>query len=134
MRLYFLTIVGILLLFMQATDPSHAEEAAPNCENPRNQIEINMCVKIRLDKAEREMNNLLDLKIQQLTNPSSERLISAQEAWIPFREKSCVYESGGSKGGSGWAMRYNSCMAIMAEKRTRELQIYLSCTANGCPD
>jgi len=119
---------------MHVTTPAHAEETAPNCESPRNQIEINMCVKIQLDKAEREMNDLLDLKTPQLTNPSSERLISAQEAWISFREKSCIYESSGSKGGPGWAMRYNSCMASMAKKRAQKLQIYLSCTANGCPD
>jgi uncharacterized protein YecT (DUF1311 family) len=121
-------------LFLFTSGYSYASKEESNCVSPLNQIEINMCAKSRYDNAAHKMNTLYDSKLSILTKASRERLRFAQEAWIIFRERSCIYESSGVDGGSGWQMMYNTCMAHMTEKRVAELQGYADCTENGCPD
>ncbi len=131
MRLVFLTAT---LLSLFAPNCSYAAKEEVNCASPLNQIEINICAKTRYENAARNMHALYDSKLSTLKKSSRERLRFAQEAWIIFRERSCIYEASGIDGDSGWQMMYFNCMADMTEKRVKGLQEYTSCTANGCPD
>jgi len=80
------------------------------------------------------MQELYDSKLLSLTKESRQHLSFAQEGWIIFRERTCIYQAQGIDGGSGWQMMYLSCMARMTEKRVAELQEYIACTTNGCPE
>ena len=131
MRPLLATIAIIYLVFPKL---SHAEEAIINCTSPTGQVEINECIKERYGNTSRHMHELYDSKLLSLTKESRQRLRFSQEAWLTFRERTCVYQSQGIDGGQGWQMMYLSCMTSMTEKRISDLQEYIACTENGCPN
>jgi len=112
------------------------EDAASNCNENGNALQLSFCALSRFIKANSEMKNLYFEMIEQLnSNESKERLRDAQEAWTIFRDKSCLYEAGPEPTiTAGWANQQFSCLALRTEQRILELKTYIDCTQNGCPD
>lgn len=76
--------------------------AAVDCANASNQATMNQCAAQENKAADKELNTVY----QQITarlkdNPDGKKLlVSAQRAWIGFRDAECKFSASGVAGGS----------------------------------
>ncbi|RIJ12131.1 MULTISPECIES: lysozyme inhibitor LprI family protein [unclassified Pseudomonas] len=111
--------------------------AAVDCANASDQATMNQCAGQENKAADKELNAVY----QQITarlkgEPASKKLlISAQRAWIGFRDAECEFSASGVKGGSMYPMIYSSCITRVTKDRTEALKQYLKCEEGdvGCP-
>jgi uncharacterized protein YecT (DUF1311 family) len=97
----------------------------PNCNNPQTQSEMNICASIAYQNADRKLNQVYRQLLPKLSASRKQKLISAQQAWIKFRDSSCEFERSAYEGGSLAPMIYGFCLANVTEQRTKDLQRYL---------
>jgi uncharacterized protein YecT (DUF1311 family) len=97
----------------------------PNCNNPQTQSEMNICASIAYQNADRKLNQVYRQLLPKLSAARKQKLISAQQAWIKFRDSSCEFERSAYEGGSLAPMIYGFCLANVTEQRTKDLQRYL---------
>ncbi|MCA2686367.1 MAG: lysozyme inhibitor LprI family protein [Microcystis sp. M038S2] len=97
----------------------------PNCNNPQTQSEMNICASIAYQNADRKLNQVYRQLLPKLSASRKQKLISAQQAWIKFRDSSCEFERSAYEGGSMAPMIYGFCLADVTEQRTKDLQRYL---------
>jgi uncharacterized protein YecT (DUF1311 family) len=93
------------------------------------------CFSSEYEYYDHELNRLYTIQIEHLQEPNKTRLKEAQRAWINFRDKDCAYSAGPqSEGGSLWYIEYSGCMIARTKNRIRELDFYVKCRENGCPE
>lgn len=97
----------------------------PNCNNPQTQSEMNICASIAYQNADRKLNQVYQQLLPKLSAAHKQKLISAQQAWIKFRDSSCEFERSAYEGGSLAPMIYSNCLADVTEQRTKDLRRYL---------
>ena len=97
----------------------------PNCNNPQTQSEMNICASIAYQNADRKLNQVYRQLLPKLSASRKQKLISAQQAWIKFRDSSCEFETSAYEGGSMAPMIYGFCLADVTEQRTKDLRRYL---------
>ena len=97
----------------------------PNCNNPQTQSEMNICASIAYQNADRKLNQVYRQLLPKLSAARKQKLISAQQAWIKFRDSSCEFERSAYEGGSLAPMIYGNCLAAVTEQRTKDLRRYL---------
>jgi uncharacterized protein YecT (DUF1311 family) len=133
---FLLTLLSIAsLLAVAMATPSIASPASgttnlqlaqnPNCNNPQTQSEMNICASIAYQNADRKLNQVYRQLLPKLSAARKQKLITAQQAWIKFRDSSCEFERSAYEGGSLAPMIYGYCLAAVTEQRTKDLQRYL---------
>ena len=133
---FLLTLLSIAsLLAVAMATPSIASPASgttnlqlaqnPNCNNPQTQSEMNICASIAYQNADRKLNQVYRQLLPKLSAARKQKLITAQQAWIKFRDSSCEFERSAYEGGSIAPMIYGFCLANVTEQRTKDLQRYL---------
>ena len=136
MHKFLLTLLSIASLFaVGMATPSIASPTfaatnlqlaqRPNCNNPQTQSEMNICASIAYQNADRKLNQVYRQLLPKLSASRKQKLISAQQAWIKFRDSSCEFERSAYEGGSMAPMIYGFCLANVTEQRTKDLQRYL---------
>lgn len=136
MRKFLLTVLSITSLFAvgmaarsigsPTTGVTGLQLAQrPNCDDPQNQSEMNICAGIAYQNADRQLNQVYQQLLPKLPASRKQKLITAQQAWIKFRDSSCDFERSAFEGGSMAPMIYGSCLATVTEQRTKDLQGYL---------
>jgi uncharacterized protein YecT (DUF1311 family) len=133
---FLLTLLSIAsLLAVAMATPSIASPASgttnlqlaqnPNCNNPQTQSEMNICASIAYQNADRKLNQVYRQLLPKLSAARKQKLITAQQAWIKFRDSSCEFERSAYEGGSLAPMIYSNCLANVTEQRTKDLRRYL---------
>ena len=133
---FLLTVSSIAsLLAVAMATPSIASPASgttnlqlaqnPNCNNPQTQSEMNICASIAYQNADRKLNQVYRQLLPKLSAARKQKLITAQQAWIKFRDSSCEFERSAYEGGSLAPMIYGNCLAAVTEQRTKDLRRYL---------
>ena len=97
----------------------------PNCNNPQTQSEMNICASIAYQNADRKLNQVYRQLLPKLSAARKQKLITAQQAWIKFRDSSCEFERSAYEGGSLAPMIYGFCLANVTEQRAKDLRRYL---------
>ena len=97
----------------------------PNCNNPQTQSQMNICASIAYQNADRKLNQVYRQLLPKLSAARKQKLITAQQAWIKFRDSSCEFERSAYEGGSIAPMIYGFCLANVTEQRTKDLRRYL---------
>jgi uncharacterized protein YecT (DUF1311 family) len=111
--------------------------AAVDCANASDQATMNQCAGQDFKAADKELNTVY----QQITgrlkdNPDSKTLlVSAQRAWLGFRDAECKFSSSGVTGGSVYPWVYSSCLTGVTKVRVEALKQYLKCEEGdmSCP-
>ncbi|MCZ8190393.1 MAG: lysozyme inhibitor LprI family protein [Microcystis sp. LE19-338.1B] len=133
---FLLTVLSIASLFaVGMATPSIASPTSgatelqlaqrPNCNNPQTQSQMNICAGIAYQNADRKLNQVYRQLLPKLSAARKQKLITAQQAWIKFRDSSCEFERSAYGGGSMAPMIYGFCLANVTEQRTKDLQRYL---------
>ena len=111
--------------------------AAVDCANASDQSTMNQCAGQEYTAADKQLNAVY----QQITTrlkgnaESKKLLVSAQRAWIGFRDAECTFSASGVAGGSVYPLIYSNCMTSVTKVRTEALKQYLKCEEGdlSCP-
>ncbi|MFI8648200.1 lysozyme inhibitor LprI family protein [Pseudomonas iridis] len=111
--------------------------AGVDCANASDQATMNQCAGQDYKAADKELNAVY----QQITgrlkdNPDGKKLlVSAQRAWIGFRDAECKFSSSGVTGASVYPLIYSNCMTAVTKVRVEALKQYLKCEEGdmSCP-
>lgn len=114
-------LLSALVLTTLAATPA----LALDCRNPVDQTSMNQCAERDFQSADRALNLQYQAtkKVLGAADPEAERLlVTAQKAWIPFRDAHCRTSAQSNKGGSMEPLMWFSCLARTTETRTKELK------------
>ncbi len=132
----FFVIVNILTLGSSYTSSVTAASTTPdlpkmhlaqklNCNNPQTQLEINQCTNLSYQNADKKLNAAYQKLLPKLDRTRKQKLITAQQAWIKFRDASCEFERSQYEGGTIAPAIYLGCLENITKERTQQLQEYL---------
>jgi len=121
------------LLLINIAGPALADD----CAEAGTQSELNHCAMQSFQTADAALNRAY-LKIQGRLkkDPAAERLlVTAQKAWLRFRDAECTFSASPSMDGSIYPMLIATCRAALTNARTQQLEAYLNCREGelSCP-
>ncbi len=118
--------IAVVTMANPTPDPAGVRVAQrPNCNDPQTQSEMNACAGISYQSADRKLNQVYQQLLPKLSAQRKPKLVAAQQAWIKFRDASCVFERSEVEGGSMAPMIYSGCLATVTQQRTKDLERYL---------
>ena len=105
---------------------------AASCADAPNQMEANSCVSEQFDKADAELNRLYSALRAKLDASGQTNLVTAQRAWIAFRDFECNLRTGyntsdPSANGTIAPMLVGECRTSLTRQRSKELQAQIRC-------
>jgi uncharacterized protein YecT (DUF1311 family) len=114
-----------------AQDAGMMEDALKNCD--RDQQTMNFCARHHYDVADKSLNQVYRNSMKNLQDKSAQqRLRDAQRAWIVFRDKDCLAQTGPREtSGSIWPLQHFACMEQHTARRTEDLR-QQACGMEGC--
>ena len=105
--------------------PSLAQ-TKPNCKNPITQLDMNICAGRAAKASDRELNQMYrQVRAKYKGTAQDDRLVTAQLAWIKFRDAECAVSAGRFEGGTMAPMVYAGCVDRLTQQRTKDLARYL---------
>jgi uncharacterized protein YecT (DUF1311 family) len=111
--------------------------AAVDCANSSDQATMNQCAGQDFKAADKELNTVYQQITKRLKdNPDGKKLlVSAQRAWVGFRDTECKFSASGVAGGSVYPLIYSNCMTSVTKVRVEALKEYLKCEEGdmSCP-
>nr|WP_234710598.1 lysozyme inhibitor LprI family protein [Sinorhizobium arboris] len=99
------------------------------------QASMNDCADQDFKKSDAELNRLYKEIEARLKDDADTKklLVTAQRAWVSYRDAECTLQRAGVGGGSMGPMIYSMCQAILTEARIKDFQNYLNCKDDVCP-
>ncbi|QCL73909.1 MULTISPECIES: lysozyme inhibitor LprI family protein [Agrobacterium] len=126
-----LAAAALLLLTGGAAGPALADDA-PDCKAPQTQADMTICAGQDHEKADKDLNAAYQKLRKQLADRdktadasskgATDALVTAQRAWVAFRDANCALSGFQARGGSMEPMLIASCLADMSSKRAEELK------------
>ena len=109
---------------------------AAECED-QTQTGLNRCADAAYQKADAALNGVYKEITRRLKGDAAtmQLLVSAQKAWLSFRDAECAFANAANTGGSIYPMVYAQCLERLTKARTSDLRAYLKCGEGdlGCP-
>jgi uncharacterized protein YecT (DUF1311 family) len=96
-----------------------------NCNNPQTTLQMNQCASQQAQAADKKLNQVYQQLKPKLSRQQQQRLTTAQQAWIKFRDETCAYERGQFEGGTLASPTYGNCIARVTKQRISDLEQYL---------
>ncbi|WP_008316411.1 lysozyme inhibitor LprI family protein [Leptolyngbya sp. PCC 6406] len=92
------------------------------CNNPQTQVDMNRCAAAEYAQADAKLNQVYQAVKSPLSAAKAEQLVSAELAWITFRDTNCDFVQAQFAGGSIQPLVYSGCMTTTTRDRTDILQ------------
>ena len=125
-----LVMTALICVTAGISMPVAAQE--PNCKEPQTQADMTICAGKDYEKADKELNvayqKLRKLLIERDKaadadgKGATDALVTAQRAWVAFRDANCALAGFRARGGSMEPMLISSCLAETSGKRAEELR------------
>lgn len=99
------------------------------CEGASTQMKLNQCSANAYQAADDELNDTYQALMERLNSneESTQKLRTAQRAWISFRDAECAFVSSAVEGGSAQPMVRNGCLTELTQARTVTLKAHGQC-------
>jgi uncharacterized protein YecT (DUF1311 family) len=111
--------------------------AEQNCGDITNQTDMNICAGKAYAKSDAELNVLYKQIETRLKDDADTKklLVSAQKAWIGYRDAECNFSSSTVTGGTAYPFISSTCLDGMTKSRIEDLKGYLKCPEGdmSCP-
>jgi uncharacterized protein YecT (DUF1311 family) len=127
-----LAVAAIALLFILAipslATPNEfiAQKPRIDCSKATTTPELKYCSQLSYTAADKKLNQVYQKVIPTLNREPKKLLITAQQAWIKFRDNNCDFEVYSSRGGTGYEIFRNGCLERLTKQRTKDLEDYLT--------
>jgi len=131
-RAIFVAISAMAIVAL--SQRAHADE----CDNAQGgQAGLNECYDKVFKKSDAELNKLYK-QIEARLKSDADRtklLVTAQRAWVAFRDGECNFQSSATAGGSISPMIYSMCLDTETKSRIEDFKSYLKCEEGdlSCP-
>lgn len=134
----FYLLAGILTFSSALVTSSYAQPSSlisqtVKCNAAGSTAEMKKCADESYQAADRKLNQVYQSTISRLTGEEKNRLIQAQRAWIPFRDKTCSFEAAEALGGTLEGLLYTGCLERLTTERTTYLQKVFSARQTNQP-
>lgn len=126
-----LAAAALLFLTGGAAGPALADDT-PDCKAPQTQADMTICAGKDHEKADKDLNAAYQKLRKQLaerdktadasSKGATDALVTAQRAWVAFRDANCALAGFQARGGTMEPMLIASCLADMSSKRADELR------------
>lgn len=130
------TISGLAFLGVAVATPL-AGAQADACANASDQATMNMCADKAYKASDARLNTLYKQIRSRLKDDAdaTKLLVSAQKAWVAFRDAECTFASSASADGSIYPMIVSQCRDGLTQNRIKDFKTYLSCEEGdlSCP-
>jgi uncharacterized protein YecT (DUF1311 family) len=127
--------IGFFMVFL-ATLSAAPMARADECKD-QTQAGLDACADASYKKADAALNSAYKEIVGRLKNnaATTKLLVTAQKAWIAYRDAECAFSSSASAGGSIYPMVVSICLEGVTEERTKDLGVFLKCGEGdtGCP-
>jgi len=106
---------------------AQAPEAQPipplpaECDNPETQTAMNICSQGEYEQADTKLNNVYQAVKASVSAEKADQLITAEEAWLTYRDRYCDFVAAQYAGGSMDPRVYSGCMTRLTADRTAVL-------------
>ncbi|AUC10408.1 MULTISPECIES: lysozyme inhibitor LprI family protein [Agrobacterium] len=125
-------VTAVVFCVTAGLSASAAAQTEPNCKEPQTQADMTICAGKDYEKADKELNvayqKLRKLLIERDKaadadgKGATDALVTAQRAWVAFRDANCALAGFQARGGSMEPMLISSCLAETSGKRAEELR------------
>lgn len=107
---------------------ARAGDRGIDCSQAMTQYEMNACANGKFEAAQRRLEETYHhVMAMHEDRGARAKLVSAERAWMAFRDAECTFETADSEGGSIYPMLYSMCLAKLTAAHTQELERYLNC-------
>ncbi len=110
---------------------------ASDCSDTSTQTEMNTCAADAFQKADAALNSRYKEISRRLADSPEARkaLVTAQRAWIQYRDAECAFRASGVAGGSIAPMIEAQCLGTLTDARLADFEAMLSCEEGdlSCP-
>ena len=114
-----------------------SQAGAQDCNAAADQSTMSQCADQSFRKADASLNATYRQIVARLRDDAATRksLLTAQRAWLGFRDAECAFSASGVATGSIYPMIVAGCRERLTIDRDRELQRFLHCAEGdlGCP-
>ncbi len=124
--LFSLSLAATLISPQVLADGGRLLAQQPDCANPQTTLAMRVCADQRYQAADRRLNRVYQQLRASLSSSRRQRLITAQRAWIQYRDTTCRFNASQYEGGSFEPVEQLSCLAEATQQRTRELETALN--------
>jgi uncharacterized protein YecT (DUF1311 family) len=109
-----------------------AAESSDRCGNLSGQQAMNACISDEVSKADNTLNGIYKRLHDKLNESGKRNLVGAERAWITFRDKECMLESGydiehPENNGTIAPFTVGECKLSLTNERTTTLRQLLKC-------
>ena len=133
--MYVRYVIAIVAVILSIASASADDSSEMKCVEGGNQPQLNFCAADAFKKADKEMNDLYKEQMTHLKATHKARLRESQRAWVVFRDKACLYEAGlQQESGSIWPLDQYMCLEQHTKQRIEDLNSYVACREDGCPE
>ena len=98
---------------------------------------LDRCADASYKKADAALNGAYKEIVRRLKDDAAttKLLVTAQKAWIAYRDAECAFSSSANAGGSIYPLVLSVCLEEVTKERTKELGVFLKCGDGdtGCP-
>jgi uncharacterized protein YecT (DUF1311 family) len=125
--LFGLSIItfGSLAIVSPTNETAFAQKLNCNDSTNLNQSQMNQCAYLFYQTEDKKLNQAYKKVVATLEASRKQKLVTAQQNWIKFRDTSCDFERSEVEGGSMSPVIYYGCMQQLTKVRTQELINYL---------
>ena len=127
----------VILSAALALFASGTAQAADDCANTQDQTTMDVCASDAFKKSDKQLNDVYKQIGTRLKDDADKTklLVTAQRAWVAFRDAECAFSSSGVTGASVYPMIHSICLDGLTQTRTKDLQVYLACEEGdmSCP-
>jgi uncharacterized protein YecT (DUF1311 family) len=96
--------------------------AVEDCDNFESTNEINQCILRNLEDSDAELNKTFKRLRSKLDEEAAKKLVTAQKAWLSFRDAQCDLEADQMRGGTLEKVLFNGCLDRLTVERTKSLK------------
>ena len=106
-----------------------------DCENPKTQLEMNMCSAENLSSLNTHLDQLMKNYSANLGEEQRVLFQDSQKAWQLHRDKYCEFRASGVVGGSSYPLVLNHCLSQETEDRISKIEELFKCPEGdlSCP-
>ncbi|UXS40098.1 lysozyme inhibitor LprI family protein [Agrobacterium tumefaciens] len=125
-------LAAVLLCATAGLSMPASAQGEPDCKAPQTQADMTICAGKDYEKADKQLNAEYQKLRKLLTERdkaadadgkgATDALVTAQRAWVAFRDANCALSGFQARGGSMESMLISSCLAEMSGKRAEELR------------
>ena len=126
----FFRPMGFGLLALMGASGASADEI--DCKSPTTQTDMTLCERARQDEADKALNVqykktraamvAIDSDQDDDMKGAEKALVTAQRAWITYRDAQCEAAGFQARGGTMEPMLVAGCIANVTDARTKELK------------